>query len=450
MGITEAGMIMEDVYSIIADSKTRDDSSMNSEYEVTIHTPDDDIPPLLLKLVETLRNYNRYVGDYIVVTMEIMGGIFVKDIYPHRDSLEITIARTNKQNYTVYEERRYKAILINNNANVYGSEYTSSTKEEINRRQMVTAEFQCLDLVVEGLRGILVDGIYESVLLKDVIQAELTEKINNLTINGEPADVNIDIVDPVNTNEIKQLVVPTGVKILDFPSYLQNTIYGVYNAGLGTYVQHYNNKDTIFVYPLFDVNRFDQVDKKMIVYYTASMKFDHIETTYAVDGDVLKILAGTNLKSEDDAENEFIDQGDSYIKVQPDLMMNRNVMSSAQGMTLDSTTQVEGVKFKDRRDGMSIPTYLGVESNAYKQRTIITKRTLGRYSFIWYYSKPDLIYPGMPLKYIYEDRDTSIKEILGVIQATATVVDIVKGTRSTYVVFLANKPIVVENTLEEG
>lgn len=447
MSITETGMIMEDIYGVIA-SATRDDSSFNSEYGALIHTPDDDIEPYLLKIVETMRNYNKYVGDYVVVTMEIMGGVFIKDIYPHRDSLEISIVRTNKSNLKIHEEKRYKAILINNNKNVYGSEYTSSTKEELNRRFMVTAEFQCLDLVVEGLRAILVDGIYESVLLKDVIQAEFTEKINNLAINGEVPDVNIDIVEPVNNNEIKQLVVPTGVKILDFPSYLQNTIYGVYNAGLGTYVQTYNDKPTIFVYPLFDVNRFDMVDKKMIVYFTPNVKFDHIETTYDIDGDILKVLAGTNLKSEDDAENEFIDQGDSYIRVKPDLMMNRNVMTSTSGMTLDSDTQVEGLKFKERRDGMSIPTYLGLESNVYKHRSMTARKALASYSFVWYYSKPDLIYPGMPLKYVYEDRDGGIKELLGVVQATATVVDIVKGTRSTYVVFYANKPIVVENNLE--
>lgn len=414
----------------------------NRSYIVTLHTPYDDIEIKYLKLIETLRNYSKYVGDYTLVTFTMLGGEFIFDVYPYRDNLEMTITEIYPGDDSVTSETRYKAVLVNNNANVYGSKYSSSDKENLNRTEMIRVEIQCIDRIVEGLRLLQVEGIYENITLKDIMMSELKEKISTLQLDGEEAKVNIDIAEPSNTNMIEQMIIPSGIYALDFPSFLQNTIYGVYNGDIGTYLQRIGSVPVLYVYPLCDITRFEQVEEKMIVYFTNNVKYNAIDNTFKKDGDVIKVLAGTTLKSLDDAENSFMSEGSGFVRVLPEQMINRNALVTNDSMNLDSDSQLEGTKFKDRRDGADRPIFIGNQPNMYKYRSMINRNSMGTYQFQWHYSDPDLIYPGMPIQYVYEDNDGVINQLEGIIQSVFTKYDKVLNTTSTLITFFAKKPIV--------
>lgn len=439
MALFQGRLLETDIASIIANDLGSKDSLV---YEVTVHTVDADIPVAALKNVEVMRNYSKYVGDYIVVGFNMYGGDFIKDVYPHRDNLEMTISVYDKITNVTVSDNRYKLVLINNNANVYGSKYMLSDREQLNRTEYIYVEGQCIDRVVEGLRLLQVEGIYENTNLQDIIMAELTEKINTLQIDGATPEFGIDIAEPSNPNLIDQLIIPTGIHALDFPSYLQNTVYGIYNAGIGTYIQNINNKPMLFVYPLYDVNRFDKVEKKCMVFYAGNTAYNVMDNTYLEDGDVLKIIAGTNLTSLDNAENEFMSEGSGFIRTLPQQMLNRNVSVTDSSMNLDAESQLEGTKFKDRTDGVDKPIYLGNEVNMYKYRSEINKRSLGTYQFQWHFSNPELIYPGMPIQYIYEDDENGITKLTGIIHGIVTKYDNVIKTMSSLIIFMAKKPIV--------
>lgn len=417
-------------------------SKRDSEFEVIVHTPYEDIKVTKLLLIETMRNYSKYVGDVIIVTFNLTGGTFIKDVYPYRDNLEMTIVEYDRSSLKTYSDNRYKLVLINNGGNVYGSKYTSSTRDHLDNNEYIRVEGQCINRIVEGLRLIQVEGIYENTLLKDIVYAELTEKIKNLQLDGKASEFGIDMIEPSNNNEIKQLVIPSGIYALDFPSYLQNASYGIYNGGIGTYVQSMNNKDYVFIYPLYDVNRFDQTEYKAIIYFTTSAKFNYMDNTYNRDGTVLKILAGTSLRSLDNAENDFMSQGDGFIRVIPEQMMNRNVVVQGDTMNLDASSHLEGTKFKDRTDGVDKPIFLGNEKNMYKYRSEINKNSLGTYQFTWHYSNPELIYPGMPIQYVFEDNYGNIYKLTGVIQLVVSKYDNALRNTSSSITFMAQKPIV--------
>lgn len=111
----------------------------------------------------------------------------------------------------------------------------------------------------EVLRTQYTDGTFRdrhcwtSLYIKEAI-----ERSKEVKIEGKPLDLNIDIVKPNNDYVYDHVVVETGVKILDLPSYIQNKDYGIYNGNIGTYIQRYKDKLTIFVYPLFDKDRFNK------------------------------------------------------------------------------------------------------------------------------------------------------------------------------------------------
>lgn len=414
-----------------------------SEYEIILHTPYKDIDITYLKLIETVRNYSKSIGDEIYITFNMLGGDFILDVYPYRDNLELSITELSTNKLKVLGENRYKLVMVNNNANVYGSKYTAATREDLNKSEIVRVVGQCVDRVVEALRITQVEGIYENTTLKEIMTAEFKEKIANIQLDGENVEVDIDIVEPHNNNTIEQLVIPSGIYALDFPSYLQNTVYGVYNANIGTYIQKIKDRTTLFVYPLYDVNRFDNSEaSKMVVYFTNNLRYNAIDNTFKMDGKVLKILAGGSLRSVDNAENDFMSEGDGYIRVLPEQMMNRNAVVTNDSMNLDSSTHLEGTKFKDRRDGADKPVFLGNEVNMYKYRSGINRATMGTYQFQWYYSAPELIYPGMPVQYIYEDGNGNVNKLEGVVQVVISKYDKLLKSVATLITFLAKKPIV--------
>ena len=412
--------------------------------EIILHTENKDIPIEYLKLYEVMRNYSKYVGDYIVITFNMLGGEFIEDVYPYRDNLELTVIETSPYTDEITSNIRYKFVMINNNANVYGSEYTMAQREELNRTKIIRVEGQLIDRAVEGLRMLQVEGIYRNQTIKDILLAEFKEKIDTLQLDGASLDVNIDIVEPSNTSTVSQMVLPTGVYLLDFPSYLQHSIYGVYNADIGTYVQRIDDKINIFIYPLCDPNRFDSVDKKAMVFFTNNIRYNSVDNTFKQDGGILKILAGTSLRSLDNAENDFISEGSGYIKAYPQQMINRNVMVTDDSLTFDSTANLEGTKFKERKDGADRPIYVGNEVNMYKYRSVMTRRMMGLYQFQWHYSTADRFYPGMPVQYIYEDKYGKLMQLEGTIQVVYSKYDKVLETTSTMITFLAKKPIVYE------
>ena len=432
-------LIDNDIQDII---RTENPYKQNRQFSLILHTPYKDIDIKFLKLMETLRNYSKYIGDVIITTFNMLGGDFVYDVYPYRDNLELTIEEIDPTTNSITATNRYKFVLVNNNANVYGSKYSAATQDDLNKTELVKLEGQCIDRVVEGMRLLQVEGIYENSTLKDIMLAELKEKISSLKIDGEEPKVNIDIVEPNNNNIIQQMIIPAGIYALDFPTYLQNTIYGVYNSGIGTYIQRKDNEITLYVYPLYDINRFDQVEEKIMAFFTTSMKFNAIDNTFKKDGDVLKILVGTTLRSLDDAENTFMSEGSGFIRVLPEQMMNRNALVTNDSINLDSTTQLEGTKFKDRKDGAEKPIFVGNESNMYKHRSMINRNSVGTYQFQWHYSNPDDIYPGMPIQYMYEDGNGEITKLEGIVQATFTQYDKAYDTTSTMITFFAKKPIV--------
>lgn len=414
MGALTGGLIDLEISKIISGSK-EDVGSFT--YEVWLHTVDRDIKLTLLQQVEVLRNYNMYTGDFIAVEFSIEGGTFVKDIFVNKDNLEMTIIK--KYNTSKNKEDlvgRYKFIILNHDGNINASQYSKMSRETLNQTYMINVKGQCILRELEGLRSLNVDGIYKNTTLKDLIIAEFSNASSKMTLEGNPLDIRFTMVDADNNYIYKNLIVPTGINLIDLPSYLQNSDYGIYNGAIGTYMQMVNNKPTLYIYPLYNTKRYDDITKRMIVYHTNTSRFDFVERTYSTDGDLLKILAGGNTTSYDTGDNDLSNTGDAIISNIPEQIMGTAFQVTDDKITLDKNTLLRGASVKERRDGVMKSVYLGAESNLYKYRAKFIRNTMANYQVKWNYGDIDLIYPGMPVCFVYEDETEGIMELKGIVQ----------------------------------
>lgn len=436
----------QDVAEIL---RTENKTFLNFKEIVQVHTKKKDILLTRVKEIEYVRDYNNNTGEYINVVFYMPAGQFVYDVYKFRDQLELSIVREYIDKKKKSVERRYKLVLINHNKDMASSHYTKMSREELNTSEDFLVKAQAYLPEDEMLKGIYAEGIYRDATLKNIMAVVLAEIPKDSKFKGKKLKFDVDIVDPINSNTYKNLIVPMGINVMDFPSYLQNTEYGVYNCGLGTFFQRCiidkKTKDIIFVYPLYDTQRYDKAKKRLDIFYTNSAKFNKVQNTFKVDGDIVKIIAGSDVKSYDQGETDIMNVGDSIISSDPKLILYRNVDVKATSTKADSDKQLKGAQMKKRKDGMVKTYYAPNESNLYKIRSAMIKRTMMTYVIPWHICDIELIYPGMPCKYVYEDNQTKkYKNLKGVVQGVYARFDGARKNTSCLLTICVEKPYLTE------
>jgi len=415
--------------------------------DITLHTNDLDIPIYINESLEILRDYNGNISDYIVATFMLDMGDYIKDIHPFRDNLELSIVTKENGSRTI---TRYKFIILNNKTGIDGSRYTNSTRDELNKLEKARIVGQCVNRTVEALMSQTISGVIKNSNVSDAIRAYINIAINKVKINGTLPEMDVNISPVDNERIYDHIVVPTGHDLLNVASYIQSVNYGVYNGGMGTYIQKYDN-DTIFVYPLFSNNLFDTSTKKLVIYSIYSVKFEMVENTYLVDGDVVKIISGGSTRSYNNDENDVMDTGIGYTQTDPNKLLNSNNTVSGDTVSIDSDSINHTNAFKYRNDGNDKIKYVGATDNLYSQRTEIIKNTMMVYQIQWNHCNPDLLYPGMPVIYNYTDEDNGVIKLRGTLQSVYVMYNEGLKTVTSLINIAVEKPYFnTKNTMKDN
>jgi hypothetical protein len=398
------------------------------EWYVYLHTELIDLPVPLVESIEFLRDYSSNTGDYILAIFKIGMGDYIKDILPYRDNLQLTlIKRNNKQQISI----RYKFILVNNDNYVAGGYQDKMSREDLNSSQLISIEGQCLDRHIELLRTLGVDGIFKSVTVDEVLRFCISDSIAEVKVGSETIHFDVNIVTPANTRVYDHIEVPTGTRILNLATYLHQINYGVYNGGIGTYFQLYGPtlNNTLFIYPLYSNALFSNTAKRLIIYRASTNRFDIIQNTYFVDGDIVKIIATSNTKSINAGDNALIDKGTAFTQADPNTMVERNAIVKNASVVVSKQATMQGQAFKDPKDGNYNPAFAGVTDNLYNQRSNIFRLAQTTFQIQWNHCDIDLLYPGMPVMYVYSDTNNNVRKMTGIVQSVYS--KYVKGTNET-------------------
>jgi len=427
----EDSILAKEVNDIITNTMS---DKHNVEYEVILHTVDIDYTVSMVESIEILRDYNSNIADYVVMTCMMQAGDYIKDIHPYKDNLEVTLTRKIND---AHLKQRYKLVIMNNKGDIEGTRYDNSSREELNSLEMIRIEGQCVDRVSEALRLVYVDGVYRLTDIDRLLKVKFNTGVEPLGFEG---NLIIDLVKPDNTREYDHIEVPTGLDLFNLPTYLQNTHYGVYNGNIGTYLQFYNNKTTIFIYPLYDTKRFDKAEKKLMVYGVSSAKFDFVEHTYFVDGDLVKILAGKSTVGVNDGEDALLDSGVGFTHTDANKIIERNSMVTDGEVNVDTEHMNTGQIYKNKADQSNKSVHLGPVDNMFKHRSEIMKKTMAVYQIQWNHCDPDLIYPGMPVMYIYLKDEDNVVKLKGIVQSIFVLNNIGTNTVNAMLNIMVEKP----------
>lgn len=407
----ESSTIWAEVQDIIGSETTR----TLYDYKGTVHTEKEDYATWDLSSTETVRDYLKSVAETGKVIFRIGLGDYVRRFFPYRNNLEFTLKRfplaengaeSDKKSAVVC---RYKAIFNPaNNPQVGGSELETLSTEDLNNAEIVEVHLELVNRSMEPLRIKTTGGSFNNVKVGDLVKGLLGGESMKVLIDGKPSIDAIDLVEPDNQEKVSCALIPHGTRLTAIPTYIQESIGGIYNGGIGTFFQTYRGKKTWFVYPTFDTRRFDSKDRRAIFYAVPQEKLPQLDKSYKEVGNILKVAVTAQRKYSDSAELGLMNEGSGYRMPDARAFMKKPV-EIKNGVPVASRARLNHeVAFKDRSDGLNFAPVQKTSSNPFLQRSMVALRSLGQIDLVWENADPELIYPGMPCKYVYMSHGKAI------------------------------------------
>ena len=400
------------------------------EYRGMLHTEKEDLPVLKIESIDFIRDYVNNIGDVVHMTFRMPLGEYILRLYPYRTNLEFTIKKillTDFNGTKIDESRivttRYKAVfLVEENQILTGSEYEHLDLATLNNMDIITVKLQLLDRSLEVIRIRQAHGAFKNVTQRSLIHNLVAGESLKVQVDGRAAIDGINIIDPDNSKPRPWVVIPSSTLITTIPSLLQEKMGGVYNSGIGSYLQKYYKKNLWFVYPTWNTKRFENTkDNRVIFYALPEGRYTTLDRTYQVEPSILKVLITGQRKYNDSADIDYINTGSGFRMQDARALMKKPVLVKEDGPYAQRSNLNTEVIAEHRKDGLNYaPRTSGPSSNPFKEYSYINAKNIARIDVVWENADIDLLYPGMPCKYIFLDdgKAVELKGTVGFVQST--------------------------------
>lgn len=417
-GDIESTPLWADVESVIYDGPR----VVKFDYAALVHTQDNDFNIFKILHIEETSDYQSDIGPSMKILFQIGLGDYVYKLYPFRDNLEITIKKIpqGERGGTIQdadiETRRYKAnLIVGKNPQITGERLANQSYTDLNTSHIQEVYMELLDRNFETVRTkTFPGGSIRNKKAKDTIFSLLMGVSKLVLVDGKPPVDGIDLVEPDNNEPIPNLFLETGMRAAYIPTYLQNEVLGVYSTGLGTFFQRYKEKYYWYVYPLYKPSRFDEDVDRLVIYAVPEERMPGVDRTFRTEGKVTYIVLTGSKTYVDNGKISDLNAGVGFRMPDANAMMKKPILVTEEGPKGDRARLNTEVAGRERKDGNIFAPVLAPSANPFKQYSEVARRQLARVDLVWENSNSELIYPGMPCKYVFMDKD-EYKERRGVV-----------------------------------
>lgn len=395
----------------ILDITTKPIEYKELKHEIIFRNKITTIPIRIFESIEKLADFNNNVMDYPTLNVFLSLGVYSKDVFEHKDNIEVTI--NTSRDDKLYSSITYKAILVDVDNNMSGI-VANISKEELDMSGMVRVTFQLIEQELELIRVVKISGIYKKMDVGSIMTTIFYNTINKIKIKGTNIIPTINIVKPDNTNKYKHVIIPTGTRLVDLPTYLHDTDYGIYKGDIGLYfktkVESVNkNNLNVYIYPLYSIEK--NKYKELVIYY-ANTQFSKVnDNNYYNTDEMLKVVA-SDLDIAEIKQNTIMNKGGAITGNDPDTLLSYSNTVTNDKLTynkkIDNTTL-------NQKDGLTNERYVGNEVNLFKHISRVMSDSMDLVKVTWNYSNSSLLIPGMHVT-IYYQKDNKVKKMVGVLQ----------------------------------
>lgn len=380
------------------------------DMEVTIHTPSKDIKVLYPEYMGRLKDFVARYSDLVNVGVTLPLGTLIHDIYPHRESLEVTLKLIPLKATTVYEKyeqgiiisARYIAKLTKTSSELAeGNTDVATNKQLANEQHLAGIELQLIDKTAIDIKSLTVGMIARKQKAIDVIKYCLTayskEVVNN---SGQPIR-GVTVAPGYSEDVREQIMIPQLTRLVDLPNNVNKSVGGIYPTGFSYYLDGTN----WFVYPLYDTKRYAKSDMTLTIINVPKNRLPGTEKTFRVTATQLIVISTGAVKHNDDFEYKkgsvgnavrFVDAnkiGEGFGEVKDNKFIpSRTLNTNESAMASDDPEPVQQF-FTDGQTKVTSQTNL--------EYSRLAEQAGSEAMITWENSNDSLIYPGMPVRYMF-------------------------------------------------
>ena len=472
-------------------------------YWVEIDAGGETIHPYQFLSLDVRRNYNVNFYDEMILKVKLAISHFERVLYPNREDIWVTLFRhrhpvtKEEDGQTIvgdseefieaveeYEDDpeelrteknvehfRYRGILMDkSNQLLHSARGQDTNRDDESQQEPRVYHILLINPAVEKMMNRLVSdlyrveedkeeindhirthGIFRNATLEDVVKGMLTDvcKDINEEVDEEFEIEGVDMIEPDNDDEYEQVILPHDIRLMEIPRWLHEHHGGLYEQGLGFYLQYCPAHDPgspeegvmqwsedrqqgqwfWFIWPEYAVDRFDEVEDNLTIFNIPENRFESIERSYFVEGTSslykkVVVVATGDVSHEDQSEELEFNQGTGVRWVKGDLLENWYEEIEPGGVRdtwdveVDAEENIEEHKGHQRESGENYipyrPRRITSNPNYLKSKIAARQGTIIR--FQWQNGDPELIYPGMPVR-LYQMFDNDMDEYEGIVMA---------------------------------
>lgn len=389
-----------------------------------VHCKDDKGNDMIFKSMKVMglsvhRDYVNNFADEITCQILIPLGKYARKIYPNRDSLEVTLYKHLAGESIGAAEKhksqnmidRYTAILLNQDRSPdIGQGRESMSEEALDHSGILQINLQLIPKTIEKVRTMQFGGILGKADVANMIKGVLTITTEQIKIDNKKAIELIDVLPSTNKAMKSQITVPHGTLLIDFPGFIQSRV-GVYNSGMGSYIQNRN----WYIYYLYDLTKLKDRKDTITFIIVPPNKFPYVERTYKNDnGSITVLITGETLFKDDNGTNK-LNHGTGARFTDADALIKEPVVVK-DNKAIISRGKINNEFSTDKKAKVTNSPSAGnkITANSHKHISEIMSRDGGTFKAVWQNADLELIRPGVFARILYDDNGI-IKELNGIL-----------------------------------
>jgi hypothetical protein len=350
--------------------------------------------------------FDRAVSDYFMISVQVNKSVYSKLMEINRNLLKIELTKKSTS-YTGSTEvgpsimytQLFDAYLPHISSEAVKSldgGFTGDYRDDMTN--LVELDVQLLEEGFAEFSKMDIGGVYPNTDLENLIKNLMTIPLKTLK-NAKEQSYRVDIVKPDNDKVYYQLRMDSGHALPELPGRLQKS-QGLYATGCGYFLQ----RKCWYVWPLFHIKRFDKVSKKLIIINVPPNEMLGNNQSYAQFENVLYIYATGDTNHIDMSDSSKLNKGTAIRYVKMENLADKFVSVKNGKATIDAGRNLVTMSFDDKEKEVSAikPVEGMVSSNPWDDTSKLVSGFGSVIEVQWEYSDPSLLYPGMPLKFIYK------------------------------------------------
>lgn len=407
MDVTQSA-IWEEIRQI----KDEGANDVHFDYYCEFHTAAETFKPHKLTSLIVDRNYRGKLTDVITLAVEMGKGTYDSKVYPNKENLTVTVYKAPMGELSEEDSadkpilsRTYRAVPLDaKSSRLQAQGPDAADADDADRSSFDPYYFQLLDLAAEQLYMKTVGAPYRDMTPLDVVRGVMTMALADLELEETAMIKGVDVAQPDNEVVRAHVLVPHGTSLTrEFPQYVQQYCGGIYKGGLGHYIQG----DVWYVYPRLSLDRFGTTPRTLTVISIPPNRLPGIERTYkAVENSVVLISTG-KVTQTDVSDAQQLTEGNGVRFVEAERMINdfRTVTNAGEEVTVNMADNWVEIALRERASGINQApmSKRRITANPYHEISMLMEREGTYLEVVWENADPDLICPGMPVRYVYMD-----------------------------------------------